>query len=117
MFCESGTICFAVYIYKSYKIEGNKIRIFFDHIDGGLKTANGEMPKGFTIAGVDHKFHWADAVIEGNTVVVSSSEVTLPVAVRYAWADYPICNMYNGADLPMSPFRTDDWKGITYVNK
>ena len=71
-------------IYKSYKIEGNKIRIFFDHIDGGLKTANGEMPKGFTIAGVDHKFHWADAVIEGNTVVVSSSEVTLPVAVRYA---------------------------------
>ena len=104
-------------IYKSYKIEGNKIRIFFDHIDGGLKTANGEMPKGFTIAGVDHKFHWADAVIEGNTVVVSSSEVTLPVAVRYAWADYPICNMYNGADLPMSPFRTDDWKGITYVNK
>ena len=82
-------------IYKSYKIEGNKIRIFFDHIDGGLKTANGEMPKGFTIAGVDHKFHWADAVIEGNTVVVSSSEVTLPVAVRYAWADYPICNMYN----------------------
>ena len=102
-------------IYKSYKIEGNKIRIFFDHIDGGLKTANGEMPKGFTIAGVDHKFHWADAVIEGNTVVVSSSEVTLPVAVRYAWADYPICNMYNGA--PMSPFRTDDWKGITYVNK
>lgn len=51
--------------------------------------------KGFTIAGVDHKFHWADAVIEGNTVVVSSSEVTLPVAVRYAWADYPICNMYN----------------------
>lgn len=104
-------------MYKSYKIEGNKIRIFFDHIDGGLKTANGEMPKGFTIAGVDHKFHWADAVIEGNTIVVSSPEVTLPVAVRYAWADYPVCNMYNGADLPMSPFPTDDWKGITYVNK
>ena len=104
-------------IYKSYKIEGNKIRIFFDHIDGGLKTANGEMPKGFTIAGVDQKFHWAEAVIEGNTVVVSSPEVTLPVAVRYAWADYPICNMYKVADLPMSPFRTDDWKGITYVNK
>lgn len=104
-------------MYKSYKIEGNKIRIFFDHIDGGLKTANGEQPKGFTIAGVDHKFHWADAVMEGNTMVVSSPEVALPVAVRYAWADYPVCNMYNGADLPMSPFRTDDWKGITYVNK
>ncbi len=100
-------------MYKTYEIEGNKIRIYFDHIDGGLKTTNGEMPKGFTIAGVDHKFYWADAVIEGNSIVVSSSKVALPVAVRYAWADYPVCNMYNGADLPMSPFRTDDWKGIT----
>lgn len=104
-------------MYKSYKIEGNKIRLYFDHIDGGLKTASGEMPKGFTIAGVDHKFHWAEAAIEGNTIVVSSPEVALPVAVRYAWADYPVCNMYNGAGLPMSPFRTDDWKGITYVNR
>lgn len=109
-------ISYAGPMYQSYKIEGNKIRISFDHIDKGLKAANGEMPKGFTIAGTDHKFHWADAVIEGNTVVVSSPEVALPVAVRYAWADFPVCNMYNGADLPMCPFRTDDWKGITYVD-
>lgn len=101
-------------MYDTYQIEGDKIRITFKHTDGGLKTKNGEAPKGFTIAGVDHKFHWADAVIEGNTVVISSPEVALPVAVRYAWADYPICNMYNGADLPASPFRTDDWQGMTY---
>ncbi len=104
-------------LYKSYRIEGNKIRLYFDHIEGGLKTANGGMPEGFTIAGVDHKFHWADAVIEGNTIVVSSPAVTLPVAVRYAWADYPVCNVYNSVNLPLSPFRTDDWKGITYVTK
>ncbi len=47
---------------------------------------------------------------EGNTIVVSSPEVTLPIAVRYAWAGNPICNLYNGVDLPASPFRTDDWK-------
>lgn len=104
-------------MYETYKIEGNKIRLYFNHTDGGLKIKGGEAPKGFTIAGVDHKFHWADAVIDGNTIVVSSPEVALPMAVRYAWADYPIYNMFNGADLPMSPFRTDDWQGNTYGSK
>lgn len=104
-------------MYDTYRIEGNKIRIYFNHTDGGLKTRNNEVPKGFTIAGVDHKFHWADAIIEGNTIVVSSPEVDFPIAVRYAWADNPINNLYNGANLPASPFRTDDWQGITYGNK
>ena len=104
-------------MYDTYQMEGNKIRIYFKHTDGGLKTANNEIIKGFTIAGVDHKFHWADAVIEGNTIVVSSPAVAFPVAVRYAWADNPICNLYNGANLPASPFRTDDWPGITAGNK
>ncbi len=104
-------------MYDTYQMEGNKIRIYFKHTDGGLKTANNEVIKGFTIAGVDHKFHWADAVIEGNTIVVSSPEVAFPIAVRYAWADNPICNLYNGANLPASPFRTDDWPGITFDNK
>lgn len=104
-------------MYDTYQMEGNKIRIYFKHTDGGLKTANNEVIKGFTIAGVDHKFHWADAVIEGNTIVVSSPEVGFPIAVRYAWADNPICNLYNGANLPASPFRTDDWPGITFDNK
>ena len=104
-------------MYDTYQMEGNKNRIYFKHTDGGLKTANNEIIKGFTIAGVDHKFHWADAVIEGNTIVVSSPAVAFPVAVRYAWADNPICNLYNGANLPASPFRTDDWPGITAGNK
>ena len=104
-------------MYDTYQMEGNKIRIYFKHTDGRLKTANNEVIKGFTIAGVDHKFHWADAVIEGNTIVVSSPEVAFPIAVRYAWADNPICNLYNGANLPASPFRTDDWPGITFDNK
>ncbi|MDD3036547.1 sialate O-acetylesterase [Bacteroides sp.] len=97
-------------MYDTYQIEENTIRIYFKHADKGLKTSNGEKVKGFAIAGVDHKFHWADAVIKGNTIVVSSPEVILPIAVRYAWADNPVCNLYNGVDLPASPFRTDDWR-------
>ena len=62
---------------------------------------------------MDRKFHWADARIEGNTVVVSCPDVEFPVAVRYAWADNPECNLYNGAELPASPFRTDEWPGLT----
>lgn len=101
-------------IYKSYQMENGKIRISFDHADGGLKTNDGSTPKGFTIAGVDHKFYWADAKIEGNEIVVSSPHVKFPVAVRYAWADNPLCNVFNGNGLPASPFRTDDWTGITF---
>jgi sialate O-acetylesterase len=63
--------------------------------------------KGFAIAGPDNKFYWADAVIDGNEIVVSSPEVKFPLSVRYAWADNPVCNLYNGADLPAAPFKTD----------
>ena len=52
-------------------------------------------------------------IIQGDKIVVSSPEVPYPVAVRYAWANNPVCNLYNGAGLPASPFRTDDWKGVT----
>ena len=69
------------------------------------------------IAGNDARFYPADAVIDGNSIIVSSPEVAFPIAVRYAWADNPICNLYNGVNLPASPFRTDDWRGITYGNK
>jgi len=64
---------------------------------------------GFTIAGADHKFVGASARIEGDTIVVESNLVEHPLAVRYGWQDYPICNLYNQAGLPASPFRTDDW--------
>jgi len=99
-------------IYKSMKPEKEKIRLSFDHVGGGL-VAHGSTLKGFSIAGKDRKFIWADAVIDGNTVVVSSPKVSQPVAVRYAWAENPDCTLYNSSDLPASPFRTDDWAGIT----
>ena len=99
-------------IYRTMVVEGAKIRLHFDHAHGGLK-AKGKALKGFAIAGQDRKFVWATATLENNSVVVYSKDVPQPVAVRYAWADNPSCNLYNGADLPASPFRTDDWPGIT----
>ncbi len=98
--------------YRSMKVDGNKIALKFDHVDGGLVAKGGKLA-GFAIAGADHKFIWADAVIDGKTVVVSSPEVSEPVAVRYAWDINPVCNLYNQAGLPAVPFRTDDWPMIT----
>lgn len=101
-------------MYRSYQVAGDKIILSFDHVDGGLKSGDGGELKGFAIAGRDHKFHWAKAEIVGDRIVVSAPEaVPYPVAVRYAWADNPACNLYNGAGLPASPFRTDDWRGLT----
>lgn len=96
-------------LYDSYRIEGDAVRIGFTHADNGLKSSDGGAVTGFYIAGADHEFHAAKAVIDGNTVVVSSDEVPLPVAVRYAWANNPVCNLCNGAGLPAGPFRTDCW--------
>ncbi len=73
--------------------------------------------EGFAICGEDKKWVWADAKIDGTTVVVSSDKVPVPVAVRYAWADNPTCNLYNGAGLPASPFRTDDFPMATQKGK
>jgi len=104
-------------LYKSMAIQDNKIVLRFDCVGGGL-VARGDGPlQGFAIAGQDRKFVWAQAEIKGNTVVVSSEGVAKPVAVRYAWADNPICNLTNQAGLPASPFRTDDWPGLTANNK
>jgi sialate O-acetylesterase len=95
-------------IYKSSVIKGNKVELEFTHTDNGL-VAKGDTLKGFTIAGADKKFYPAHAVISGTKVVVKADTVPNPVAVRYAWANNPVCNLYNGANLPASPFRTDDW--------
>src|SRR2546425_4131515 len=103
-------------LFQSYSIEGDKVQMRFTH-SGGLKTKDGQAPKGFAIAGADRKFIWADARIDGETIVVSSRNVPRPVAVRYAWADNPSVNLYNGANLPASPFRTDDWTGLTAQRK
>ena len=99
-------------IYKSMGIEKRQIHIAFHNVGGGL-VVHGTKLEGFSIADKDKKFVWADARIEGDCVVVSSPKVQSPVAVRYAWADNPKCNLYNSSDLPASPFRTDNWPGIT----
>lgn len=98
--------------FRSMDIQGNKITLHFDHADGGLVAKGGEL-KGFAISGEEKKFHWADAKIDGDTIVVSSKEVEKPLAVRYAWADNPEANLYNKEGLPASPFRTDDYPGKT----
>ena len=95
--------------YKSLKVEGNKLRLKFDHVEGGL-VAKGDKLNWFTVAGADRKFEWADAVIDGDTVVVSSPKVAKPVAVRYGWDIDPSgANLYNKVGLPATPFRTDKW--------
>jgi sialate O-acetylesterase len=96
--------------YRSMKVDGDKIRLEFDHADRGL-VAKGDKLTGFAIAGEDRKFVWADAVIDGQTVIVSSAAVPKPVAVRYAWDINPVCNLCNQAGLPAVPFRTDDETG------
>lgn len=100
-------------VYKSFKKEGNRIRISFTSIGSGLSAKDGKEVTGFAIAGKDKQFYWAKAVIEGKEVIVYSDKVAEPVAVRYAWADNPECNLVNSERLPAVPFRTDEWKGIT----
>ena len=94
-------------VYKSYKIESNKIRLSFDYAQG-LKSVNGDLNE-FTIAGPDNIFVPANAVIDSKTILVYSKEVTNPVAVRFAWSNTAQPNLFNGADLPASSFRTDDF--------
>jgi sialate O-acetylesterase len=100
--------------YKAMEKQGNKIVLTFDHVGPGLYTFDVTKPVGFAIAGSDQKFVWADAELKpDNTIVVSSDKVPDPAAVRYAWADNPVCNVYSRNGLPLNPFRTDGWKGVT----
>ena len=101
-------------IYNALAINGNKAILSFTSIGSGLMAKNkyGNL-EGFSIAGEDQKFVWAKATIEGGNIVVYSSEVSKPVAVRYAWGNNPDANLYNKEGIPASPFRTDNWKGIT----
>ncbi len=93
-------------IYKSMKAANGKIHLGFDHA-AGIAVKNGEKLRGFAIAGDDKKWVWADAVIEGNSVVLSSPQVANPTLARYNWADNPNGNLTNAAGLPAVPFRTD----------
>lgn len=103
-------------VYKSMKVKGNKAILSFDHAKSGLEARGGKLT-GFAICGPDKQFVWADAVIDGNKVVVSSPAVSEPVAVRYGWANYPVVNLWNKAGLPATPFRTDDFPMITAKRK
>jgi len=108
-------------IYKSSRVEGDKMRILFDHAKSGLmlgakvgldpvKPDPAAKLKWISIAGEDRQFHPADTLIEGGELVVSSQEVPAPVAVRYAFIQDPEgANLYNKEGLPASPFRTDSW--------
>ena len=90
------------------KIEDNAIRLFFDYVDGGL-VAKGTELTDFTIAAEDGKFVPAKAIIEGETIVVSSPHILKPAAIRFAWTNWAQPNFFNNAGLPASSFRTDDW--------
>ncbi len=100
------TLVYSGPMYRAMQVEGNKIRLTFDHIGGGLVAKDGPL-KGFAIAGADKQFVWADAVIDGDTLLVSSPAVPAPTVVRYDWANNPEGNFYNKAGLPAVPFRTD----------
>ncbi len=103
-------------IYRSMRIEGDKIRLFFDHVGGGLVAKGGPLTH-FTIAGKDRNFVEVKAEIDGDTILVSSDKIKKPVAVRFAWSNTAVPNLFNRAGLPASSFRTDDWPGVTVNEK
>lgn len=102
-------------LYKSYKIENNTVVLDFD-FNNEIKAKNGNL-KGFSIAGYDQKFYWAEAKIVNGKIVVYAQSVLNPAAVRYNWADNPNGNLTNASGLPASSFRTDAWTGITQKKK
>jgi sialate O-acetylesterase len=129
-------IPFAGPTQTSVQIEGDAVRVHFSNTDGGLVAAplpaeyvpnslepGKKLPltrntpdsqiEGFALCGEDHVWKWAEAKIDGDTVVVRAEGVAKPVFIRYAWADYPICNLYNGAGFPALPFRTDKFPSTT----
>jgi sialate O-acetylesterase len=102
-------------IFEKMLVKANKAILNFQHVNGGLviRDAYGYL-KGFEIAGEDKQFHFAQATIEGDQVIVWSNAVKKPIAVRYGWTDAPIdANLFNKAGFPATPFRTDQWKGVT----
>ncbi|MFT4734236.1 MAG: sialate O-acetylesterase [Algoriphagus sp.] len=101
--------------YKSMEIKGDKILLTFENVGKGLYAFDTKEPVGFAMAGSDTKFVWADAkIISSNQMEISSESISNPISVRYAWANNPVCNMYNRDGLPMTPFRTDSWEGVTF---
>lgn len=95
-------------VFDHTEILPSALRVRFTHTDGGL-VVKGDRLGEFAVAGPDRIWHWAQAKVDGDTVIVSASAVPAPVAVRYAWQANPLANLFNGAGLPAAPFRSDDW--------
>jgi sialate O-acetylesterase len=93
-----------------HEVRGAEVVVAFEHVDGGLVLKEGGGPSGFEVAGADKVWHAAKARVEGERLVISSDAVKEPVAVRYAWAEMAAVTLWNGEDLPASPFRTVDWE-------
>jgi sialate O-acetylesterase len=122
-------------VFAGMTVEGDALRIRFRHTEGGLVVhalpssyrpmtvvaltrplvlpAPDSQVQGFAVCGPDRRWVWADATIDGSDVVVRAPGIAHPQAVRYAWADSPVCNLFNGAGLPAAPFRTDDYPGLS----
>ena len=101
-------------LFQTLEIHGEKAEIHFSHTDGGL-VCKGDRLDGFVIAGKNRRFFPAEAQIVGESIVVQSPDVAVPVAVRYGWTDLPQCSLYNEAQLPAAPFRTDSWdEGVSF---
>jgi len=100
-------------LYESMTVRDGRVYMRFTNTGSGLAARVGRSLRGFAVAGEDRKFVWADAMIRDDEVVVWSDAVSLPTAVRYGWGNNPDCTLCNREGLPASPFRTDDWPGIT----
>jgi sialate O-acetylesterase len=97
-------------VYQSHEIKGNKILIRFTHVGQGLAFKHGDRLQGFSVSGEDKVFHWAEAKLDGDVVVVTCENVNQPVSVRYAWCEKrPWANLFNKDGFPALPFRTDEW--------
>ncbi len=91
-------------MFESMKVDGSKVIVKFKNADGGLITTDGQNPTGFAIAGADERYFWADATIDGESVMLTTDKVPFPATVRYAWADNPKVNLCNRSNLPAAPF-------------
>ena len=112
---NNETIEYSGPAYAYMTVTGNEVAIKFNHAASGLIVKDRyEYLRGFAVAGADKKFYWAKASIKNNEILLSNDKVANPVAVRYNWGNSPDGNLYNKEGLPAIPFRTDDWKGITF---
>jgi sialate O-acetylesterase len=97
--------------FKAATLAENKYTVTFDHVGTGLFTLHWSKPRGFAVCGEDQKWFWAEAaILDTDKVLVWCDAVKKPVALRYGWADNPQCSLYSREGLPVTPFRTDDFK-------